>query len=447
MPDADRRAARRPGPALQPVPRHRTVLADPPGADDRAQPPLGRDGRDVGDGHRRARLHRLPARERRDDRPDPERQRLQHRRLRQVAPDASGRGERVRAVHPLAHRRGLRPLLRLHGRGDEPLVPAAVRRHHPRRAGPAAGGRIPPHRGPGGPRRGLGDRDPRAHAGQAVLRLPGPRRHARAVPRRARVDREVRRRVRRRLGRAARTDPGAAEAARARAARRASSRPGPRGSRTGTSWTRSLAASPPGSWRPTRGSPSTPTTRSAGSSTGCTELGVLDDTLVLYLLGDNGASGEGGPAGTVREHLVGHGFADDVAAMDARPRPDRRPDDVRDLPGRLGAGHEHAVPVDQAGRLTLRWDAGRAGRALAGRDRRARGGAPPVPPRDRRAADHPGRGRAAGAGDRGRRPAAAGRGYVDALLVRRPRGRRNAAPRSTSRWSATEGSTTRDGPR
>jgi arylsulfatase A-like enzyme len=46
-------------------------------------------------------------------------------------------------------------------------------------------------------------------------------------------------------------------------------------------------------------------------------LGVLDDTLVLYLLGDNGASGEGGPEGTVREHLVGHGFADDVAAMDA----------------------------------------------------------------------------------------------------------------------------------
>ena len=47
------------------------------------------------------------------------------------------------------------------------------------------------------------------------------------------------------------------------------------------------------------------------------ELGVLEDTLVLYLLGDNGASGEGGPEGTVREHLVGHGFADDTAAMDA----------------------------------------------------------------------------------------------------------------------------------
>ncbi|MFY0408272.1 sulfatase-like hydrolase/transferase [Solicola sp. PLA-1-18] len=43
--------------------------------------------------------------------------------------------------------------------------------------------------------------------------------------------------------------------------------------------------------------------------------GILDDTLVVYMLGDNGASGEGGPEGTVREHLVGHGIADDTAAM------------------------------------------------------------------------------------------------------------------------------------
>ena len=48
------------------------------------------------------------------------------------------------------------------------------------------------------------------------------------------------------------------------------------------------------------------------------ELGVLDDTLFLYLLGDNGASGEGGPEGTIREHLVGHGIADDTADMHAR---------------------------------------------------------------------------------------------------------------------------------
>jgi arylsulfatase len=46
------------------------------------------------------------------------------------------------------------------------------------------------------------------------------------------------------------------------------------------------------------------------------DLDLLDDTLVLYLLGDNGASGEGGPGGTIREHLVGHGFADDIEDMD-----------------------------------------------------------------------------------------------------------------------------------
>ena len=48
------------------------------------------------------------------------------------------------------------------------------------------------------------------------------------------------------------------------------------------------------------------------------ELGVLDDTLFFYLLGDNGASGEGGPRGTFREHLVGHGIQDDTADMAAR---------------------------------------------------------------------------------------------------------------------------------
>ena len=48
------------------------------------------------------------------------------------------------------------------------------------------------------------------------------------------------------------------------------------------------------------------------------DLGVLDDTLFFYLLGDNGASGEGGPRGTFREHLVGHGIQDDTADMAAR---------------------------------------------------------------------------------------------------------------------------------
>ena len=96
------------------------------------------------------------------------------------------------------------------------------------------------------------------------------------------------------------------------------------------------------------------------------ELEVLDNTLFVYMLGDNGASGEGGIEGTIREHLVGHGIADDVADMDARIDEIGGPDDLRHVPGGLGARHEHAVPVDQAGRLALRRHPRRPGRALAG---------------------------------------------------------------------------------
>lgn len=45
-------------------------------------------------------------------------------------------------------------------------------------------------------------------------------------------------------------------------------------------------------------------------------IGVGDDTVVLLVLGDNGASGEGGLEGTMAEHLVGHGIADDTGWMD-----------------------------------------------------------------------------------------------------------------------------------
>jgi arylsulfatase len=45
------------------------------------------------------------------------------------------------------------------------------------------------------------------------------------------------------------------------------------------------------------------------------ELGELDNTLFVYLLGDNGASGEGGIEGTVVEHRLGHGIVDDPDEM------------------------------------------------------------------------------------------------------------------------------------
>jgi arylsulfatase len=44
-------------------------------------------------------------------------------------------------------------------------------------------------------------------------------------------------------------------------------------------------------------------------------LGELDNTLFIYLLGDNGASGEGGIEGTTVEHRLGHGIVDDPEEM------------------------------------------------------------------------------------------------------------------------------------
>ena len=122
----------------------------------------------------------------------------------------------------------------------------------------------------------------------------------------------------------------------------------------------------------------------------------------------------------------------------------RRPHDVRHLPGRLGAGDEHAVPVDQAGRAPRRHPR-RDDRALGQRDRGARRDPAPVAPRHRRAADDPRGRRAAGARDVRRRRAAADRGHQPALHLRRRRTRRTGTPRSTSRWSATAASTTRAG--
>jgi arylsulfatase A-like enzyme len=59
------------------------------------------------------------------------------------------------------------------------------------------------------------------------------------------------------------------------------------------------------------------------------ELGQLDNTLFLYVLGDNGASGEGGIEGTVVEHRLGHGIVDDpdemIAEIDAIGDPSTYP--------------------------------------------------------------------------------------------------------------------------
>ena len=77
-------------------------------------------------------------------------------------------------------------------------------------------------------------------------------------------------------------------------------------------------------------------------------MGQLDNTLVAVIKGDNGASGEAGPKGTINElrSMGSPRRGRGVAA--GQHRPARRADDLRELSGRLGLGDEHAAALDQA---------------------------------------------------------------------------------------------------
>ena len=114
------------------------------------------------------------------------------------------------------------------------------------------------------------------------------------------------------------------------------------------------------------------------------EMGELDNTLVIYIFGDNGASLEGTLTGSFNELTMQNGIAltrraaalADRAVRRARRLGHRR---VRAaLRVRLGVGREHAVPVGQAGRLPPRRHAQRHGRLLAGADQGRRRVAHPV---------------------------------------------------------------------
>ena len=104
------------------------------------------------------------------------------------------------------------------------------------------------------------------------------------------------------------------------------------------------------------------------------ELEVLDDTLIYYIVGDNGASGEGTAAGHVqRDDLAQRGRrARDDRVHGVADRPVRHARGLQPLRGRLGARDGHAVPVDEAGRLALGRHPQRHDRALAQRVRRPR---------------------------------------------------------------------------
>ena len=131
-------------------------------------------------------------------------------------------------------------------------------------------------------------------------------------------------------------------------------------------------------------------------------LGIADNTLIYYIIGDNGASAEGSLNGCFNEMSYFNGLqaARDAGVPHGPNRQARRARVLQSLRRGLGALDEHALPMDQAGRVALGRHAQRHHRPLAeghqgeGRDPLA------VRPRHRCRADDPRSGRNTGADSR-----------------------------------------------
>ena len=158
------------------------------------------------------------------------------------------------------------------------------------------------------PRHHLGAAAEGADAGQAVLHVLRAWRHPRPASGAQGVVGQVQGQVRRRLGCAAGEDTQAAEeAGRGAQGCRADQARTTRFPAGMTCRTTSSRCSPD-RWRSTRDSSSRPTTKWAGSSTRIDDLGVLDDTLIYYIIGDNGASAEGTLNGCFNEMTTLNGM-------------------------------------------------------------------------------------------------------------------------------------------
>ena len=148
------------------------------------------------------------------------------------------------------------------------------------------------------------------------------------------------------------------------------------------------------------------------------DLGRLDNTLIIYINGDNGTSAEGGPLGTPNEVAFFNGLQRAPRRRTAQVvrRLGHRAD-LQPHVGRLVVGLRHAVRLVQAERVPARRRQPEHGRVVAGTHQGQGRAARAVRPRDRRGADHPRGCRHQGTGNGGRHPAGAGRGDELRLYV------------------------------
>ena len=182
---------------------------------------------------------------------------------------------------------------------------------------------------------------------------------------------------------------------------------------------------------------------------GLKKLNILDDTLVYYITGDNGASAEGTLNGAYNEMANFNGLAalETPEFLMARYEKLGGPESYNHYA--VGWAHAMNAPYQWTKQVASHWGGTRNGtdRALAQRHQGQRRNPLAVPPRHRRRADDPRGGGAARAGLGQRRTAAADRGRQHAVLVRRRQGRGSGMRRSISKCSAIAASTTRAGPR
>src|SRR5262249_27557821 len=118
------------------------------------------------------------------------------------------------------------------------------------------------------------------------------------------------------------------------------------------------------------------------------DLGELDNTLIIYIMGDNGCSGEGTVQGTTNELAVNaNGVVEDMPYLLSMIDELGSDQTYNHMPA-AGPCLRHAVPVDEAGRLALRRHAQWPGALVAEAHQRCRRYPHAVPPRDRHRSDH-----------------------------------------------------------
>ena len=119
------------------------------------------------------------------------------------------------------------------------------------------------------------------------------------------------------------------------------------------------------------------------------DLGILDDTLVYYIIGDNGASAEGTVNGTFNETFIFNG----AAALETPEFMAARIDDfgAPEAYNHFAVGWAHAMdtPYQWTKQVASHWGGTRNGTIVhwPKRLRRARRDSLAVPPRDRRRPD------------------------------------------------------------